>query len=120
VLSMDHGRLIANAVRWATNEAQPATVTGPGVLDVTVWEQAQSMTVHLVNLTNPMMMKGPARELIPAGEQLVRVRAPEGRQVAGVRLLRAGIGPEVRRTGGDLIVNVPAVLDHEVVAVDFR
>jgi len=27
------------------------------VLDVTVWRQEHSMTVHLVNLTNPMMMK---------------------------------------------------------------
>ena len=53
-----------NAVNWATNEEAPVTVTGPGILDVTVWLQKQSMTVHLVNLTNPMFMKGPVRELI--------------------------------------------------------
>ena len=39
VLCVDHGRLLANAVRWATNEEPPVTVTGPGVLDVTVWDQ---------------------------------------------------------------------------------
>ena len=65
VLNVDHGRLLTNAVDWVTNEARPVTVTGQGVLDVTVWQQAHSMTVHLVNLTNPMMMKGPVRELIP-------------------------------------------------------
>ena len=64
ILCIDHGRLLTNAVEWATNEERPATVTGPGVLDVTVWRQKESMTVHLVNLTNPMMMKGPIRELI--------------------------------------------------------
>jgi hypothetical protein len=35
VLCVDHGRLLANAVRWATNEEQPVTVTGrpPGEPD---------------------------------------------------------------------------------------
>ena len=67
VLSADHLRLLRNAVEWATNEEPVVTVTGPGVLDVTVWRQQDSMTVHLVNLTNPMMMKGPMRELISIG-----------------------------------------------------
>jgi hypothetical protein len=120
VLSVDHGRLIANAVQWATNEDQPVTVTGPGVLDVTVWEQKESMTVHLVNLTNPMMMKGPIRELIPVGEQTVRLHIPSSRQVAKVHLLRAGVEPEVRREQGAITVRVPSILDHEVVAVDFH
>ena len=34
---MDHFKLLRNAVDWATNEEPPVTVTGPGVLDVTVW-----------------------------------------------------------------------------------
>ncbi|MBI3696937.1 MAG: hypothetical protein HY238_19150, partial [Acidobacteria bacterium] len=73
-MAVDHGKLLRNAVEWAANEERPVTVTGPGVLDVTVWRQKESMTVHLVNLTNPMMMKGPFRELIPIGEQRVVVR----------------------------------------------
>lgn len=120
VLSPDHGRLLANAVRWAANEEQPVTVTGPGVLDVTVWQQKQSLTVHLVNLTNPMMMKGPMRELLPVGEQSVNIRLPSCHGVARVRLLRAGIEPEVRYSPDAICVRVPSVLDHEVVAVDLR
>jgi hypothetical protein len=120
VLCVDHGRLLANAVRWATNEEPPVTVSGPGVLDVTVWDQRRSRTVHLVNLTNPMMMKGPLRELLPVGEQVVRLRLPAGREVSGVTLLRAGVAPEVRYEAGALTVRVPSVLDHEVVAVDFH
>jgi hypothetical protein len=120
ILSVDHGRLIANAVAWATDEEPPVTVAGPGVLDVTLWEQASSMTVHLVNLTNPMMMKGPIRELIPIGEQIVHLRLPPGRAVAAVHLLRAGIDPPVRHEGDSIVVRVPSILDHEVVAVDFR
>ncbi|HEV2121467.1 MAG TPA: beta-galactosidase trimerization domain-containing protein, partial [Chloroflexota bacterium] len=111
VLSVDHGRLLANAVKWATNEEQPVTVTGSGVLDVTAWRQQRSMTVHLVNLTNPMMMKGPIRELIPVGEQMVRLRLPNGASAASVRLLRAGTAPEVRHEVGAITVRVPSVLD---------
>jgi hypothetical protein len=119
VLSVDHGRLLHNAVTWATNEKPPVEVTGPGVLDVTVWRQMESMTVHLVNLTNPMMMKGPFRELIPVGEQRVRVRLPEGKEATGIQLLVGG-GKQIRSTksGGYLEVTVPSILVHEVVAID--
>ncbi|HWH68209.1 MAG TPA: beta-galactosidase trimerization domain-containing protein, partial [Candidatus Sulfotelmatobacter sp.] len=77
VLCVDHFKLLRNAVAWATNEEPFVTVSGPGVLDVTVWRQKDSLTVHLVNLTNPMLMKGPVRELIPVGKQKVTLRLPE-------------------------------------------
>ncbi|MCK5464180.1 MAG: beta-galactosidase trimerization domain-containing protein, partial [Bacteroidales bacterium] len=51
ILNVDHGKLIRNAVHWAMNEEQPVTVLGQGILDVTIWQQQQSMTVHLVNFT---------------------------------------------------------------------
>ncbi|MEZ4680560.1 MAG: beta-galactosidase trimerization domain-containing protein [Caldilineaceae bacterium] len=119
VLCIDHGRLIINAVDWATNEPRPVEVNGPGVLDVTVWEQAASMTVHLVNLTNAMMMKGPVRELTSVGAQQVRVQIPAGKTVKGVQLLRHGETPQWQVNGGWLQVTVGSSLDHEVVAVDW-
>ena len=74
VLAVDHGMLLRNAVDVGDQRrSRRSRSTGPGVLDVTVWRQKDSMTVHLVNLTNPMMMKGPFRELIPVGPQTVRV-----------------------------------------------
>ena len=96
------------------------TVTGPGVLDVTVWRQKSSMTVHLVNLTNPMMMKGPFRELIPSPPQQVRVRMPEGRKARTVHLLAAETEPAFREEAGHVTLTVPSVLDHEVVAIDLE
>lgn len=118
VLCVDHGKLLRNAVAWATNEDPVVTVAGPGVLDVTVWEQKSSVTVHLVNLTNPMMMKGPVRELIPVGEQLVRVRLPEGKRARKVRLLALGKAVRAERSGSYISFKVPSVLDHEVAAID--
>jgi hypothetical protein len=118
VLAPDHLMLLRNAVSWAADEDPVVVVTGPGILDVTVWGQPSSLTVHLVNLTNPMMMKGPARELMPVGEQTVRLRLPEDAKVRGVRLLAADTSPRTEQAGGWLTVIVPSVLDHEVVAVD--
>jgi hypothetical protein len=117
VLSPDHGKLLRNSVHWATNEPPPVTVTGPGVIDVTIWGQKNSITVHLVNLTNPMMMKGPIRELVPIGEQKVRVRLPAGARVKKVQLLAAKTVPPTR-SGSELTLIVPSVLDHEIVAID--
>jgi hypothetical protein len=118
VLSGDHLRLLANAVEWATHEERPVTVTGPGLLDVTAWRQKESLTVHVVNLTNAMTMKGPVREFVPVGPLTVRLRLPEGRRARRVQLLVAGTVPRVDDTAGALTVTVPAVLDHEVIAVD--
>ena len=87
-----------NAIRWATNEAPPVEVEGPGLLDVTVWRQRDSMTVHLVNLTNPMMMKGPLREIIPVGPERVRIRLPPGSAPRRVQLLTARTTPRVETT----------------------
>ena len=120
IMNVDHGKLLRNIVEWAMNEPKPASVEGPGVLDVTVWRQERSMTVHLVNLTNPMMMKGPFRELIPLGEQRVRVRVPGGVNVKNVRLLASHIKPPFECRDGVVSLTVPSILDHEAVAIDFE
>lgn len=118
VLSPDHGKLLRNAVEWATNEEPVARVEGPGLIEVTMWEQKQSLTVHLVNLSNPMMMKGPVREVIPIGEQKVRVRMPTGRKLGGVKLLVAETQPVYSESAGVVEVQVPSIGLHEVVALD--
>ncbi len=118
VMSADHGRLLRNLVTWAANDPPPVEVTGPGVLDVTIWRQRSSMTVHLVNLTNPMMMKGPLREVIPVGPQQVKIRLPNGKPPTKVQLLTAGATPRTTRSGDILTVTVPSIDVHEVVAVE--
>ena len=70
LMNQDQGIVLANAVRWAANEEQPLRVQGPGVVDVALWKQPSSITAHLVNFTNPMMMRGPFREIL----KLVRRR----------------------------------------------
>jgi hypothetical protein len=118
VLSVDHLKLLRNAVDWAANEPRPVVVTGAGTLDVTVWRQKESMTVHLVNLTNPMMMKGPIREFIPTPPQQVTVRLPAGGKAKKVQLLVSRQTARVREANETVTLTIPSILDHEVVAID--
>ena len=119
VLSVDHGRLLRNAVEWATNEDPPVTIAGKGILDVALWEQKNSMTLHLVNLTNPMMMKGPVREIIPISAQEISIRIPALRRVSRVHLLVAQVDIPFRSVRDSIFLEVPSIALHEVVAVDF-
>jgi hypothetical protein len=118
VMSVDHLKLLGNAIAWATGEPPVVQVDGPGVIDVTVWRQRDSMTVHLVNLTNPMMMKGPLREVIPVGPLHVRVRLPAGATSKKVQLLTAGTTAAASIVDGAVTLTVPSVDVHEVIAID--
>ena len=116
---MDHAKLLRNAVLWATNEPAPLSVKGRGVLDISVWGQKNSMTAHLVNLTNPIMMKGPVREIIPISSQRVYVPVPSDRCVTKAHLLVAGNEIPFHKEGDMTVLEVPTINLHEVIALDF-
>ena len=117
-LSTDHAKLLKNATLWATNEPAPVSVTGPGMIDLSIWSQKNSLTVHLVNLTNPMMMKGPVREIVPLSHQQVHIQVPANRRVQKVKLLVAGTDVPHRQGNGVISLDVPSIGLHEVVALD--
>jgi len=117
IMSADHGQLLRNTIRWTLQEESIVEVKGPGVVDVTVWRQKDSMTVHLVNLTNPMMMKGPFREFIPVDQQ-VSINVPFGTKVNGVSLLVRGQKTDFKMNDGKIILNVPQIEDHEIIGID--
>lgn len=116
VLSPDHGKLLRNAVSWAANEPAPIEVSGPGLIDIALWSQKSSLAAHLVNLTNPMAMKGPYREVIPIGPIQVRIRVEHAPK--SVRLLVLDKAAPFQHRGGFVEVQVPSIGVHEVVAID--
>ncbi len=120
VLDVDHAKLLRNAVLWATDEIAPVTVEGQGVLDISIWGQKNSMTVHLVNLTNPMMMKGPVREIFPVANQHVRIQIPDGSRVTRAKLLVAGKPIPFTYERGLIAIDVPSIAVHEVIALDLE
>jgi hypothetical protein len=120
IMTADHSRLMRNILRWALKEAPLVEVRSPGsVIDVALWRQEKSMTAHLVNLTNPMMMKGPLRELIPVSAEVV-IRTPNGAKVAGVQLLVSGGKPKYTMEGDAVRLSVPKIEDYEIVAISFK
>ncbi|HKO17899.1 MAG TPA: beta-galactosidase trimerization domain-containing protein, partial [Acidobacteriaceae bacterium] len=118
VLCEDHLKMMRNALLWAHDEPRGVEVEGPGLLDVTAWRNAHAITVHLVNLTNPMALKGPYRDFFPVGPHTVKVRLPEGVEAKRVRLLGSGTDAQMSRRGRTLNITVPSIRDHEVVAVE--
>lgn len=115
VLAADHGRLIANAVRWALGKTPDVTVTGQSVLDLAVRSHAEGMAVVLNNLSNPMMMKGPIREIFPVGRHEVSVAVPAGKRLGKAELLVSGATPRVSEAGGRVVVEVTEIATLEVV-----
>jgi hypothetical protein len=117
IMSVDHGTLLKNTIRWALNEEPMLSMKSPGVMDVTTWQQEKSMTIHLVNLTNPMMMKGPFRECIPVDAE-VQIRVPSYMKVTSIRLLLRGqvITHKIER--GIISISIPKIEDHEIVGID--
>jgi hypothetical protein len=118
VLAADHGTVMRNAVAWAHGGAQPLAVTGKGMIDVSLWAQKKSITAHMVNLTNPMMLKGPVRELIPSPPQKVRITIPRGQTVKSVRFLVNPAPAKYRVADSAIEVDIAPIELHEAVAVD--
>ena len=93
---------------------------GPGFLDVTYWRQENSAALHLVNLTNPMAMRGFVREPVPVGEQKITLTLPIGKALRSLALLESGKRlPAPALHGSSVTFTVPSVAVHEIVAIDF-
>ncbi|MDB5002675.1 MAG: hypothetical protein JWQ34_900 [Mucilaginibacter sp.] len=116
-MAPDHGKLLNNTIKWALNEEPVVAVTAPGLIETTVWRQEQSMAVHLVNLTNPMMMKGPMRELIPVNAD-VSIKIPANAKVTGVNLPVSERKPAYTIKDGRIMLTVTQIMDHEIVGID--
>ena len=84
--------------------------TKPGSL----WMQKDSITAHLVNLTNPMMMRGPVWEIPPAPPR-VQIRVPEGKRLQKASLLVSAKSPGHRINGNVGTLEIPSIELHEVV-----
>lgn len=116
-MALDHGILLINTINWTLNEEPVVTVKAPGLVETTVWRQKDSMAVHLVNMTNPMMMKGPFRELIPVDAE-VSIKIPENTKVKGVHLPVRNEDPKYTIMDGRVLLKVSHVYDHEIIGMD--
>jgi hypothetical protein len=113
----DHGRLLANLVRWAGATDIPLEVDGAGVLDCHLYRQGEEVVLHLVNLDQGGAWRGRLEELTPAGPFTVRVRPPEGTALSRAELLVAGGEPNLATLDGWVTFKIERIADHEVVVL---
>jgi hypothetical protein len=116
-MTLDHSKLLNNTIRWTLNEDPIVTVKGPGIIETTMWRQKDSMAVHLVNMTNPMLMKGPFRELLPVDVE-VSIKIPDNLNVTGVSLPMRDEEPQYTTKNGLITLTVTQIFDHEIIGVD--
>ena len=113
----DHGRLIADAARWAARGGVAATVEAPPTLQVSVRRQPGRRLVHLVNLTGGerfftgLVPIHDARISLPAGSGVAPQSAPG---------LASGAELPLEVSGGRWTVTIPRVADYEVIVFEER
>lgn len=115
VLAADHAKLIGNALQWALGKRSDVEISGRSALDLAVRRNDDGMAVVLNNLSNPMMMKGPIREVYPVGRHEVSVALPQGKTFGKATLLVADREARAKVADGRVIVEVPGIETIEVV-----
>ncbi len=113
----DLSRLTRNVIAWLIRDRAPVSVTGDGMIEVFAWETEPGFALHLLNYTNPNMLRGWFTRTYPIGPQRVRAELPEGIDGARVDLLRAGSSVPLKRSGRTVEFTVPEVQDYEVAII---
>jgi hypothetical protein len=112
----DYADLLANVVRWAANGSIPLSLEAHGLFDCNLYTQPGRVIAHIVNLTATGRM--PIDELIPMGPIKVGIQLPEGVRGRSVKMLAANKVVAPSRDRNWVRVEIPSVLDHEVLVIE--
>jgi len=113
----DLSRLIKNVIGWLVRDRAPVAVTGDGIIETFAWETEPGFALHLLNYTNPNMLRGWFTGTYPVGTQLVRAELPEGIHGMRVDLLRAATSVPLKRDGHTAEFTIPGIRDYEVAVI---
>jgi len=110
--------LLQRTVHWVRGEIPSRLeVSGDGVLEIFAWETEAGFALHLINYTNPHMLRGWVRKFYPVGPQKVSLRVPEETGIKAVKLLRAEVEIPFLRVNGRIEFEIPEIVDYEVAAL---
>ena len=110
----DHGRLIANTIRWTAHNDVLLKVRGPGLIDCHLYRQQDRMILHLVNLSGAGAWRSPLQETIPVGPVQVSIQLPAGGSARAVELLVADQVQSVALNGRWASFELESIGSHEV------
>jgi len=113
----DLSRLIKNVIAWLVRDQAPLTVTGDGIIETFAWETEPGFALHLLNYTNPNMLRGWFTGTYPVGPQRVRAELPEGINGTRVDFLRGATSVPLQRDGRAVEFTIPGIRDYEVAVI---
>ena len=115
----DLGLLIRNAVTWLRGgDRPPVSLEGDGIIEAFAWETEPGYALHLLNYTNPNMTRGFVRTFYRVGSQKAQLEVGSGRRIRTVRALRASRALPFTQDGNVVRLDVPGVIDYEVVTLE--
>lgn len=117
VFAQDHQRLIENTVLWALDHAPMLRITGKGVIDLAARQTERGVVAMMTNLTNPMMMKGPIREVWPVDNMKLAARLPVGATGAHAHLVLADKNLVAKVADGVAEFTIPKIETAEVAVI---
>ncbi|MFO7697683.1 MAG: Tat pathway signal protein [Anaerolineae bacterium] len=112
----DHGRLLANAARWAAGEL-PLHVEGLGAIDCHLYRQGERLILHLVNLSGASEWPAYLGEHLPVGPLTVSVRWPGDKDVRARCCVEPSVLP-VMQKDGQATVTLDGLVDHQVIVFE--
>ena len=113
----DHGVLMANLIRWGAGGNFPLEVTGPGLVDCSLYTQPKRLVLHAVSLSGSAT-RGAMEELIPVGPFTIRLRLTSGITGRSARFLVSGGTAKTEIAQGWATFHITSIRDHEVIVVE--
>jgi hypothetical protein len=113
----DLSRLLRNTINWLVKDKRPVTVAGNGMTELFAWRTEPGYAIHILNYTNPNMLRGWFRDTYPIGQQRVHMSVGTAGSVKEVRALRTGKVLQHQASGEGIEFMVPQVEDYEIAAI---
>jgi len=112
----DHGILLTNAVRWASNGTLPLSLDGPGHIDCKLYKQDNRLIVHLTNLTGANRT-GYFDEFIPVGPYTLTLDTQDVKPKSAFMTVQKKKAP-MKVQGGKIIITIDKITDFEMLVIE--
>ena len=113
----DHGKLIANIVKWSAKDDLPLTVEGAGMMDCHIYQKSGKLILHIVNLTNEAAWRLPMDDLIAIGPIKVAVKLPASVSGRNIQSIVSNTKISAKLENGLIQFMINSILDHEVLVI---
>lgn len=114
----DHRRLLANAIQWAHQNPQPISISGPGIIDISLYRQNQErLVLHLVNTTNAQSWPDHLEEIIPLHDLAIALRRDLLPKAKNARSTVSPSSLPLQTTDTHLNLTLPKLEAHEMIVI---